>query len=163
MNRVLTALALGGSALLIAAPAAAQSTFSISIGSGGYGYGSPYGYSSPYGYGYDYNQGYGYNSGWAQTQTLQARISNVFRSLGSVRPDQRYQIRAEAIALNRELRIASANGLDPYELRSLDARLNRLERREQWASLNSYNDYNGYNGYYGNNRDRDDDGDRDDD
>ena len=160
MNRVLTALALGGSGLLIAAPAAAQSVFSISIGSGGYGY------SSPYGYDYGYNQGYGYNSGWAQTRALQARISNVFRSLGSVRPDQRYQIRAEAIALNRELRIASANGLDPYELSSLNGRLNRLERREQWASMtgwnNGYNGYNSYNGYYQNDRDRDDDGDRDD-
>lgn len=158
MNRVLAALALGGSGLLIAAPAAAQGVFSISVGSGGYGY------SSPYGYDYGYNQGYGYNSGWVQTQALQARISNVFRSLGSVRPDQRYQIRAEAIALNRELRIASANGLDPYELTNLDRRLNRLERREQWASMNGWsNGYNGYNGYYGNNRDRDEDGDRDDD
>ena len=155
MNRVLAALALGGSGLLIAAPAAAQGVFSISVGSGGYGY------SSPYGYDYGYNQGYGYNSGWVQTQALQARISNVFRSLGSVRPDQRYQIRAEAIALNRELRIASANGLDPYELTNLDRRLNRLERREQWASMNGWS--NGYNGYYGNNRDRDEDGDRDDD
>jgi hypothetical protein len=99
-----------------------------------------------------YRYGYGDYSGWGQAQTLERRIHNVLRSLGGVRPDQRYAIRSEAINLDRELRFAGRNGLNRYEYHALDVRIGQLERRVQWAAINrgyGYDRYDGYNGYYG--------------
>ena len=130
MRQIVLALIGTGSALAIAAPASAQY----------------YPQYSPYGY------GYGYSGGWNQVAGLERRIYNVLRSLDGVRPDQRYQIRAEAISLDRQLRYAARGGLDPYEARAFDVRIGRLERHQQFASMNygwGDNGYNGYDGYYG--------------
>jgi len=131
MRKTVLALVGSGVALVLAAPAAAQY----------------YPQYNPYGYGEAY--GYDYQGGWNQAGGLERRIYNVLRSLDGVRPDQRYQIRAEAISLDRQLRYAARNGLNPYEARAFDVRIGRLERLQQWASMNYGYGYNGYNGYYG--------------
>lgn len=129
MRKIVLALVGTGAALALSAPAAAQY----------------YPQYNPYGYG----GGYGDPGGWEQAGGLQRRIYNVLRSLDGVRADQRYQIRAEAISLDRQLRYAARNGLNPYEARAFDVRIGRLERLQQWASMNYGYGYNGYNGYYG--------------
>lgn len=148
MRKLILAVAATGAAVALAAPAAAQ----YYPQSYGYGYGSPYGYNR-----------------WSGTQDLQRRLFNVQRSLGSVRPDQAYRLNAEANYLQRRLNVAARNGLDPYELRDIDAQVNRLERQLGRAVAYRGYGYNGYNGYYGDrdrdwrggDRDRDEDDDRD--
>ncbi len=81
-----------------------------------------------------YSNPYGYS---ADTSSLHRRIYNVLRSLDGVRPDQRYQLRAEAIGLDRQLRFSERNGLDPYRAHEFDVRIGQLEQRMQWAG--SYN------------------------
>lgn len=119
--------------------------------------------------GYGYNV-YGYNRAYGDTSGLQRRIYNVLRSLDGVRPDRREQLREEAISLNRSLRYAARNGLNPYEERTFDARVNQLERQLSWASMNRGYGYQNYgyergNGYYqgrGHGRGHHDEGDDDD-
>ena len=139
MRKLVLALAASGSALAVAAPASAQYyPQSYSYGDNGHGYN-----------GYGYN-GYGYNN-WGQARGFQQRIYNVLRSLDGVRWDQRERLRYEAINLDRQLRIASRNGLNPYEARSFDVRIGQLECRQQYASGSRYGryGYNDYTGYYG--------------
>lgn len=134
MRKLILGLAATGSALAVATPAAAQY------------YQQPYGYN---GYGNGYNNGYG------QARGLQNRVFNVLRSLGGVRPDARERIRYQAINIDRQLRYASRNGLNPYEAQNFDYRIGLLERQLQRAAYNrGYGYGNGYNGY-GYDRDRD--------
>ena len=130
MRGFVLALAGGASALLAASPAAAQY------------YGQPYGYR-----GYGYNS-YGYGGGYADPRGLEQRSYNVLRSLDGVRPDQRWQVRAEALGLERQLRFAARNGLTEYEGHAFDRRIYQLERHMQWASMNRGYGYRGDNGYY---------------
>jgi hypothetical protein len=145
MRKVLLSLAAAGTALIIASPAAAQYY--------------PQQRGAPYGNAYGYN---GYRNGnynnYGAVRTLQSRLNNVMRSLGGVRPDRAEQIRGEAFQLDRRLRMAARNGLNPYEAQNLDRQVNRLELQLQYASnrgyrRDGYGNYNGYNGY-----DRDSDG-----
>lgn len=142
MRKLTLALVVAGSAIAAASPASAQY----------YPQPGPYGYS------------YGYNNGSNQARSLEQRIYNVLRSLDGVRPDQRYQIRSEAISLDRQLRYAQRNGLNPYEAHFFDIQIGRLERRQHWASMNGRYGYDQNNGYYGNQDryDRDHQRDRDD-
>jgi len=150
MRKFVLGLIAAGSALAVAAPAAAQ-------------YYQPYGYN-----GYGNGNGYGYNryngyDRYGTIRSLQQRIYNIERGLGGVRPDQANRIAAQANNLERRLRIAARNGLNPYEAHDLDVRIGQLEQWKINASGYGYgrnrgygNDrYNGYNGSY---RDRDRDG-----
>jgi hypothetical protein len=129
MRKPVLALVAAGSALAVATPAAAQY-----YPQGGYGYGN----------------GYGYNRGYADPIGLHRRIENVLRSLDGVRPDQRRQLYAEAISLDRGLRAASRNGLSPWEEREFDHRIYQLERHKGAVSWNRGGRYYGDNGYYSN-------------
>jgi hypothetical protein len=77
----------------------------------------------------------GYNEGSA-IRTLERQVHDVMRSLGGVRPDQRDQIRAEAMGLDHEIRMAASDGLNPAEYHDLDVRLGQLERQERAFSMN---------------------------
>ena len=138
MRNMIIGLAAAGTALAVATPATAQY------------YQQPYGYN---GYG---NNGYGYNNGYGQARGLQNRVFNVLRSLGGVRPGARERIRDQAINIDRQLRYASRNGLNPYEARNFDYRIGQLERQLQRANYNrGYGYNNGYNNGYAYDRDRD--------
>lgn len=125
MRGLVLVLAASASALLAASPAAAQF------------YGQPY-------------SGYGYNryGGYADPSGLEQRIYNVLRSLDGVRPDQRGQVRAEALSLERQLRFAARNGLTQYEGHTFDVRIYQLERHMASAAMNRGYGYQDYNGYY---------------
>ena len=140
MRGFVLAFAGAASAILAASPAAAQY------------------YRQPY--------GYGYNGGYADPSGLEQRIYNVLRSLDGVRPDQRWQVRAEALGLERQLRFAARNGLTQAEGHAFDVRIYQLERHMDAAAMNQGYGYQGYNGYYegrGHGRWRDRDGGDDDD
>ena len=143
MRKSVLALVAAGSALAVATPAAAQY----------------YPQSRDYGYN-GYGRSYGYDRGYGDASGLHRRIVNVLNSIDGVRSSQRERLRYEAINLDRQLRYASRNGLNPYEAQNFNVRIGQLERRLQYASYGRYrgNGYNGYNGYNGSNRDRDRDG-----
>src|SRR6266404_5980762 len=101
MRKFVFALAAAGSAIAVATPASAQY----------------FPQSSPYGYGY---------SNRIDTSDLQRRLYNVRRSLVSVRPDQAYQLNAEASTLQQRLRFAARSG-NPYEVQAISDRVYRLE------------------------------------
>jgi len=141
MRGFVLALAGAASAILAASPAAAQY------------------YRQPYGY-----NGYGDNRGYADPSGLEQRIYNVLRSLDGVRPDQRGQVRAEALSLDRQLRFAARNGLTQAEGHAFDVRIYQLERYMGAAAMNQGYGYQDYNGYYrsgGHGRWHHDDGDDD--
>ena len=81
------------------------------------------------------SHGAGYDQGSAMA-TLQRQLSNVMRSIGGVRPDQRDRIRSEAMDLDRQIHMAARDGLNPGEYHMLDVRLGQLERQEQAYSMN---------------------------
>jgi hypothetical protein len=150
MRKVLMSLAAAGTALAFATPAAAQ-----------YYPGQPYG--QPYGYGSPYGNAYGYNN-YGQVRSLQARINNVERMINRldrrdrIRDRSADRLRNEANRIERRLRSAGRNGLNPYEARDLQIRISRLEQQVNYSLASRYgrNGYNGYNnGYYGYDRDRD--------
>ena len=143
MRKLVLGLAGAASALVIAAPAGAQ--------------------YYPRAYGYDRGYGAGYNS-FGDFGSLQRRLYNVERSLDGVPPQAAYQLHAEANALERRLRFAARNGLNPYEAHELDVRIGQLERRQLQFSRNWGYGYNNYS--YDRDREgrhRDWHGDRDDD
>ncbi|MFL6752535.1 MAG: hypothetical protein ACJ8D5_04045 [Sphingomicrobium sp.] len=159
MRTLLISLAAAGSALAFATPASAQY----------YPAPQPYGYGAqPYGYGAPYGNAYGYNN-FGQARSLQVRINNVERQIN--RLDRRNRIgereadrlRHEANRIERRIRSASRNGLNPYEANDINRRIAVLEQRVQYASSHGWNRYGsryGWNGTYGNNgyaydRDRD--------
>lgn len=147
MRKFVLALVAAGSTLAVATPAAAQ-------------YYPQGGYGDRY-----YGDGYGYNRGYADVGGLHRRIENVLRSIEGVRPDMRRQIYSEAINLDRSLRYASRNGLNPWEAREFDQRIYRLELRQGRSSWSRGGRYGGYDDRYyeGDRRERRDRWDGDDD
>jgi len=146
MRKLIIALAAAGSALAIATPAAAQ-----------YYPGQPYG--APYGYGYGYNN-------YGQVRALQIRIDAVERQINlldrrdRIRNRDADRLRSEANSIERRLRHAARDGMNPYEARDIQVRIARLEQRVQYSLGRGYGryGYNGYNGYNGGSYDRDRDG-----
>ncbi|GAA4744575.1 hypothetical protein GCM10023264_07320 [Sphingomonas daechungensis] len=130
MRKLTLVLAAAGSALAIATPAAAQY------------------YPQPYGNDRGYGNEYGYNRGYADAGGLHRRIENVLKSIDGIRPDMRRQIYSEAIGLDRALRMASRNGLNPWEAREFDQRIYQLEIRQGRSSWNRGGRYGGYDDRY---------------
>jgi len=149
MRKLMISLAAAGAALAIATPAAAQYY--------------PGQYGAPYG------NAYGYNNNWGQVRSLQVRINAVERQINAldrrdrIRDRSADRLRDEANSIERRLRHAARDGLNPYEAQDLQVRIARLEQRVQYTLARGYGRYgynNGYNGY-GNNggySDRDRDG-----
>jgi len=151
MRKLMISLAAAGAALAIATPAAAQYY--------------PGQYGAPYG------NAYGYNNNWGQVRSLQVRINAVERQINvldrrdRIRDRSADRLRDEANSIERRLRHAARDGLNPYEARDIQVRIARLEQRVQYSlargyGRNGYNNGYGYNGY-GNNggySDRDRDG-----
>jgi len=134
MRKVLISLAAAGTALAFATPAAAQV------------YPAP----PPQGYGYPvppppYGQAYGYHSNFGHIRALQARIDSVQRRIerldrrDRIRERTASRLRLEARSIERRLRIASRNGLNPYEANSIEQRVRRLEQHVQFASQGRWN------------------------
>ena len=121
MRRFVLVMAGAASAAFAATPAAAQY------------YGRPYGYGDQ-----------GYYGGYGNAGGLEQRIFNVLRGLGGVRPDARERVRQEAIRLDRELRFAARNGLNPYEAHNFDVRIGQLERFKGYATMDRGYGYEGY-------------------
>jgi len=162
MRKFVISLAAAGAALVVASPAAAQYYPQQQ-----YGYGQqPYGYNGGYGYN-------GFNNGYGQVRALQARIDavqNRIRYMG-VRGKSAQRLRDESRSIERRLRSAQYNGLNPYEANDIQRRIARLEQRVNYAMQRGYGRYgnagygNGYTGYnggaYHQYGDRDDDRDYD--
>jgi hypothetical protein len=121
MRNLLIGLVAAGSSLAIGSPASAQ-----------------------YYPGWEGRGGYEYGRGRANPATLHRRLDNVLRSLGGVQRGRAYQLRAEAIDLDRGLRRASYYGLSRGEYHDFDVRIGRLERRVGQAAYNrGYDRYRG--------------------
>ena len=158
MRKIVLSLAATGAALVAASPAAAQY----------YPQPQPYGYNNGYGYNGYGNNGYGYGYGnFGQVRALQYRIDNIERQIN--RLDRRDRIgdrsadrlRYEAERIEQRLRYAARGGLNPWEARDIEVRIQRLEQRVQYSLASAYGRYG-----YGDRDDRwghDRDHDRDDD
>src|SRR5690349_19748530 len=152
MRKIVLSLAAAGTALIAASPAAAQY----------YPQPQPYGYSNG---GYGYN-GYGYGN-FGQVRALQIRIDNVERQINRldrrdrIRDRSADRLRDEANRIEDRLHRAARGGLNPYEARDIEFRIQRLEQRVQYAVANGYGRY-GYgdrDDRWGRDRDRDRDDD----
>lgn len=140
MRKFLISATLLASTVAIAAPAAAQ-------------------WNQP-----NYGQGYGYNNNHGQVRSLMVRLNHLERQI--VQLDRRNilsnreanRLRSQANQIERQLRIASRNGLNRNESRNIQLRIARLEQniRYQANDGNRYANrgYDGHDGY----RDRDRDG-----
>ena len=143
MRKVLISLAAAGAALAVAAPASAQY------------YPAPYG--APYG------NAYGYNNNWGQVRSLQVRIDNIERQINQldrrdrIRDRSADRLRDEANRIEKRLRKAGRNGLNPYEANDIQVRIARLEQQVQFSMGGRYGRY-GYNNYNNGYYDRDRDG-----
>lgn len=148
MRKLFISTILAASTLAMAAPAAAQ-------------------WVPAYGnqYGNQYGNGYGYNNSRGQVRVLQVRVNQLERQISQL--DRRNilsdreanRLRYQANMIERQLRVASSNGLNRNEYRSIELRLARLEQniRYQANDGNRYgqNQYGYGNGYVGYDRDRD--------
>lgn len=126
---------LAASAVMMATPVLAQNvTFSIGVGSPGYGQG--------YGYDRGYDQGYGYNRGYGND--LQYRAQRVAQQINRVAYNGRVS-RGEAQRLGWEMQQYRSlewryarDGLSRQEYAALSYRLDRIEamlrqeRRDRW-------------------------------
>lgn len=131
--RKLIFAALGAASVVAAATPAAAQYYGQGYGSNGYG-----------------RYGYGSNRMVTVWGSLANRLDNVRRSLSGVRPDRAHSLASEANRLDRQVRFASRNNADPFEVRDLENRVGQLERRVAWASRgDGYNRYNSYDGNYG--------------
>jgi hypothetical protein len=148
MRKVLISLAAAGSVLAFATPAAAQY----------------YPQQQPYGYGgQPYGNAYGYNN-YGQVRALQVRLNQIERQINQldrrdrIRDRTADRLRHEANRIERRLRSAGRNGLNPYEANDIQIRIARLEQQVRYSLASRYG-RNGYNNGYGNNgyydRDRD--------
>ena len=132
MRKLVLALAVAGSALVVAAPASAQY------------------------YPAQYGNRYGYNN-FGQVRELQARIDRIQRQIGFldrrdvVRDRRADRLRDEARDIEHYLHRAARNGLNPYEANRINDRIVRLEQRVQFAANNGRYRHNRWG------RDRDDD------
>ena len=138
MRKLIFALAAAGSALASTSPAAAQY------------------YQRGYGYNYDARQN------WASIQGLENRLNNAINTIGAAPYDQQYQLRRQAMYLDRQLRVAASRGASSYQIDNIANGVQRLEVELQRAT--AYERYRGNNGYYGDRgwHGRRDDGDRED-
>jgi hypothetical protein len=132
MRKVLVSLAAAGTALVVAAPAAAQYYQARPV-------------YAPYGAAYGYNN-------YGQTRALQVRIDTVQRQIrmldrrNVIRDDPADRLRREANDIERRLHRAGRNGLNPYEANQINARIVRLEQRLQYTAANGNRGY-GYRRY----------------
>ncbi len=151
MRNVMISLAAAASALAFASPAAAQY------------FPQPQPYGQPYGYGAPYGNAYGYNN-YGQVRSLQVRLNAIERQINRldrrdrIRDRTADRLRNEANRIERRLRSAARNGLNPYEANAIQIRIARLEQQVRYSLASGYgnrgwNGYNGNNGYY--DRDRD--------
>ena len=142
MRTLLISLATAASALVVASPAAAQYY--------------PYP-PQPQG------NAYGYYNNYGQIRRLQVRIDRLQQQINRLDRRDRVterearKLRAESVDIERRLRSAARNGLDPREVALLDRRIVRLEqhiardvRDGRWVGRNGW----GENSW----RDRDHDG-----
>lgn len=143
MRKLIISLAAAGTALAVATPANAQYAP------------QPQPYGAPQ---YGYNNGHGPNA-YGQVRALQARIDAVQYRID--RLDRRLagrdrnRLRDESRNIEKRLRSAGRNGLNPYEANDIQARIVRLEQRVNSVAANRYGGY-GYDSSYGySNRDRD--------
>ena len=146
MRKVLMSFAAAGTALAFATPAAAQ-----------YFPGQPYGYGAPYG------NALGYGN-YGTIRSLQARINNVERQINRldrrdrIRDRTADRLRNEANRIERRLRLAARNGLNPYEMNDIQRRISRLEQQVNFSLSNRFGrGWNSNNGYYDRDRDGRDD------
>jgi hypothetical protein len=144
MRKLILILAAAGTALAVAAPAAAQY----------YPQQQPYGYGGQQ-YGNGYNNNYGNNYG--QARGLQARIDAVQYRID--RLDRRgggaNGLRKEARNIERQLQRSARYGLNPYQAGDLNNRIARLEQQVNYAMSGRGGGY-GYNNASGfSDRDRD--------
>ena len=138
MRKILLTAAAAASALAVAAPASAQWA------------------PAPVPYG----NAYGYNN-WGHVRALQVRIDNLQRRIAQLDNRDRIterearRLREDARELERRLRRAGRNGLNPVEARNIEYRLARIEQRlirDAWDGRRwGQRQYGG--GYY--DRDRD--------
>ena len=118
MRKFVLALAVAGSAVLLAAPAVAQ-----------------YYPASPPSYGYAPDR-------WSEVHELQERIERVERQINHldqrdvIRDHSADKLRHDVQRLERRLARASRNGLNPYEANDIRARITQLESRVQFAIAN---------------------------
>jgi hypothetical protein len=138
MRKLNLILAAAGTALAVAAPAAAQY----------YPQQQPYGYGAQQ-YGNGYNNNYGNNYG--QARALQARIDAVqYRIERLDRRGGSNGLRKEARNIERQLQKSARRGLNPYQANDLSNRIARLEQRVNYAMSGRNGRYgNGYNNGYG--------------
>ena len=135
MRKFLISATLLASTLAIAAPAAAQ-------------------WNQP-----AYGQGYGYNNGYGSIRALQVRINRLEQQIRQL--DRRNilsnreanRLRSQANQIERQLRVASRNGLNRNERRNIEVRIARLEQNIRYQA-NDGNRYGRNDGY----QDRDRDG-----
>jgi hypothetical protein len=115
MPKIVLSLAAAGAALALASPAAAQYYPRPPVQAPAYGY------------------------GFGQVRALQVRIDNVERQIN--RLDRRDRIgdrnadrlRDEANRIEDRLHRAARGGLNPYEARDIEYRIQRLEQRVQYS------------------------------
>lgn len=142
MRKFVISLAVAGAAIVAASPASAQF------------------YPQPQpGYGAPYGNAYGYNNDWRHAREFQARIDRIewqinrldrFNRIGDGRAGR---LRAEANDVERQLRYAARDGMNPYEARVIGIRIERLEQRLQYSVAGGDGRYG--DGYYGDRYDRD--------
>ena len=144
MRKILFTVAAAASALAVAAPAAAQW--------------APPAPPVPYG------NAYGYNN-WGHTRALQVRIDRLQQRIARLDNRDRIterearRLREETRQLERGLRMAGRNGLNPMEARNIEYRLARLEQRlirDAWDGRRWGQSQYG-NGYFDRDRDGYDD------
>ena len=115
MRKIVLPLIAAGAALAVASPASAQYYPRPAVPAPGYGY------------------------GFGQVRALQVRIDNVERQIN--RLDRRDRIgdrnadrlRDEANRIEDRLHRAARGGLNPYEARDIEYRIQRLEQRVQYS------------------------------
>lgn len=134
MRMFIVSLAAAASALAVATPASAQWT--------------PQPYPpAPYGYG---TPGYGQ---YGQVRALQARINGIQRQIRFL--DQRNilsnrearRLREQSRSIEHRLLHASRYGLNPYEARSIEVQIARLEQRVRREAMDRNGRWGRYAGY----------------
>ena len=128
MRRIAHSIAAASAALVSASPAAAQY------------YPAPR--PAPYG-----NGGYGFRGNWGEARALHERIESIERQIGRldrrdrIGDDRADRLRDEANRIERQLRYASRDGLNPYEAREIRFRVDRLEQQVRYAAAYGYSRY----------------------
>ena len=115
MRKIVLPLIAAGVALAVASPASAQYYPRPAVPAPGYGY------------------------GFGQVRALQVRIDNVERQINRldrrdrIRDRSADRLRDEANRIEDRLHRAARGGLNPYEARDIEYRIQRLEQRVQYS------------------------------